>query len=141
MNEAGNLLPEDIKIIAHDLNVSEREVIDMNARMQHSDGSLNQVIGDEDGIEVGDSLASPLINQEQLSINNQEKSQQTALLKQAILLLNDREKDIILKRQLSDNPPTLDDLSKVYKISKERVRQIEAGALEKIKKFIKANIK
>jgi len=141
MNETGNLLPEDIKTIAHDLNVSEREVIDMNARMQHSDGSLNQVIGDEDGIEVGDSLASPLINQEQLSINNQEKSQQTALLKQAILLLNDREKDIILKRQLSDNPPTLDDLSKVYKISKERVRQIEAGALEKIKKFIKANIK
>lgn len=141
MNETGNLLPEDIKTIAHDLNVSEREVIDMNARMQHSDGSLNQVIGDEDGIEVGDSLASPLMNQEQLSINNQEKSQQTALLKQAILLLNDREKDIVIKRQLSDNPPTLDDLSKVYKISKERVRQIEAGALEKIKKFIKANIK
>ena len=141
MNETGNLLPEDIKTIAHDLNVSEREVIDMNARMQHSDGSLNQVIGDEDGIEVGDSLASPLMNQEQLSINNQEKSQQAALLKQAILLLNDREKDIVIKRQLSDNPPTLDDLSKVYKISKERVRQIEAGALEKIKKFIKANIK
>lgn len=141
MSETGNLLPEDIKTIAHDLNVSEREVIDMNARMQHSDGSLNQVIGDEDGIEVGDSLASPLMNQEQLSINNQEKSQQTALLKQAILLLNDREKDIVIKRQLSDNPPTLDDLSKVYKISKERVRQIEAGALEKIKKFIKANIK
>ncbi len=137
-NETGNLLPKDIKRIAHDLNVSEKEVVDMNARMQHSDGSLNQIIGDQDdGIEVGDKLASPIISQEQLVIDNQEKSQQTALLKQAILSLNDREKEIILKRQLSDKPPTLDDLSKVYKVSKERVRQIEASALEKIKKFIK----
>ncbi|MES2676940.1 MAG: RNA polymerase sigma factor RpoH [Pseudomonadota bacterium] len=142
MNETGNLLPEDIKTIAHDLNVSEREVVDMNARLQHSDGSLNQIIGDdEDGIEVGDKLASPLIDQEQLVINHQEKSHQTTLLKQAITLLNDREKDIVVKRQLSETPPTLDDLSKVYKISKERVRQIEAGALEKIKKFIRMNIK
>jgi RNA polymerase sigma-32 factor len=141
-NETGNLLPEEITRIAHDLNVSESEVVDMNARLQHSDGSLNQVIGDEgDGVEVGDKIASPLINQEQLAINNQEKLQQVTLLKQALLQLNDREKDIILKRQLSENPPTLDDLSKVYKISKERVRQVEAGALEKIKKFIRVNRK
>lgn len=139
-NETGNLLPEEITRIAHDLNVSEHEVIDMNARMQNSDGSLNQVIGDEeDGVEVGDKLASPIISQEQLAINTQEKSRQVALLKEAFLLLNDREKDIVMKRQLSDNPPTLDDLSKIYKISKERVRQIEAGALEKIKKFIRVN--
>jgi RNA polymerase sigma-32 factor len=141
-NETGNLLPEEITRIAHDLNVSEGEVIDMNARMQHSDGSLNQIIGDEeDGVEVGDKLASPIISQEQLAINNQEKAHQVSLLKQALLQLNEREKDIVIKRQLSENPPTLDDLSKVYNISKERVRQIEAGALEKIKKFIRANSK
>jgi RNA polymerase sigma-32 factor len=141
-NETGNLLPEEVTRIAHDLNVSEGEVIDMNARMQHSDGSLNQIIGDEeDGVEVGDKIASPIINQEQLAINNQEKAHQVSLLKQALLQLNEREKDIIIKRQLSEDPPTLDDLSKVYNISKERVRQIEAGALEKIKKFIRANSK
>ncbi len=141
-NETGNLLPEQITRIAHDLNVSEGEVVDMNARMQNSDGSLNQVIGDEeDGVEVGDKLASPMVSQEQMAINNQEKSRQVTLLKEALSLLNDREKDIVLKRQLSDNPPTLDDLSKIYKVSKERVRQIEAGALEKIKKFIKLNSK
>jgi RNA polymerase sigma-32 factor len=141
MGETGNLLPEDIKRIAHDLNVSESEVVTMNARMQSSDSSLNQVIGDdEDGVEVGDKIASPLISQEQLSINHQERSRQEALLKQAILLLNDRERDILLKRQLSEDPPTLDDLSKVYKVSKERVRQIEEAALNKIKKFIKSKI-
>ncbi len=141
-NETGNLLPEDIEKIAHDLNVSQKEVVDMNARLQHSDGSLNQIIGDEgDGVEVGDKLASPIINQEQMAIDSQEKSQQVTLLKQALLQLNDREKDIILKRQLSENPPTLDDLSKVYKISKERVRQVESSALDKIKKFIRVNRK
>jgi len=141
-NETGNLMPEDIERIAHDLNVSQKEVVDMNARLQHSDGSLNQVIGDEgDGVEVGDKLASPIISQEQMVIDSQEKSQQVTLLKQALLQLNEREKDIILKRQLSENPPTLDDLSKIYKISKERVRQVESSALDKIKKFIRINRK
>ena len=144
-NETGNLLPSDIKTIAHDLNVSEREVVDMNARLQNSDSSLNQAIGynsdGDDGAEMGDKIASPIINQEQIAINNQEKFRHEILLKQAIEQLNEREKDIILKRQLEENPPTLDDLSKVYNVSKERVRQIEATALEKMKKFIKANSK
>ncbi len=141
-NETGNLLPEEVDRIAHDLNVSKTEVIEMNARMQHSDGSLNQIIGeDDDGVEVGDQLASPNMGQEELAIESQEKLRQAHLLKEAIALLNDREKEIVLKRNLSENPPTLDDLSKIYKISKERVRQIEAAALEKIKKYIKANSK
>ncbi|MCE3254565.1 MAG: polymerase factor sigma-32 [Rickettsiaceae bacterium] len=140
-NETGNLLPEQIKIIAHDLNVSEKEVIDMNARLQHSDGSLNQIIGDEeDGVEVGDKIASNLISQEDLVINNQEKSRQILLLEQAMDQLNNREREILTKRQMSEEQPTLDDLSKIYKISKERVRQIEAAALDKIKKFVKASL-
>ena len=141
-SSTGNLLPEDLTKIAHDLNVSEKEVLEMNSRLQNSDGSLNQIIGDdEDGIEVGDKIASPIISQEQIAINKQEKSRQEILLKQAMLQLNDREKDIIIQRHFGETSPTLDDLSKIYKVSKERVRQIEAAALTKIKKFIKANSK
>jgi RNA polymerase sigma-32 factor len=129
--EVGNLLPSEIKRIAHDLNVSEKEVLDMNLRMQNSDSSLNQIVGgDEDGVEVGDKIASNLDSQEQIVIHNQEEERQKILLKEAILQLKDREKNIILKRQLQDNPPTLEDLSKIYNISKERVRQIEAASLE-----------
>lgn len=136
-NETGNLLPSEIKRIAHDLNVSEKEVVEMNSRLQNSDSSLNQIIGDdEDGVEFGDRLASNLASQEQIMIYNQEEERHKELLKQAIMQLNDREKDIILKRQLKDDPPTLEDLSKIYHISKERVRQIEASSLEKIKKYI-----
>ena len=135
--ETGNLLPEEVARIAHDLNVSEREVIDMNSRLQNSDSSLNYIVGDdEDGVEVGDKLASPLIGQEELVINNQEKSRRAELLHKALQQLNDREREIILKRQLSDNPPTLEDLSKIYKVSKERVRQIEAAGMEKIRKIV-----
>jgi RNA polymerase sigma-32 factor len=140
INDKGNLLPEDLMRIANDLNVSEKEVLEMNSRLQNYDGSLNQTIGDdEDGIEIGDKIASTVISQEQIAINNQEKSRQEIVLKQAMRVLNDREKDIITKRHFDENPPTLDNLSKIYKVSKERVRQIEAVALTKIKKFIKTN--
>ena len=139
-NETGNLLPTDLKKIANNLNVSEKEVLTMNFRMQNTDSSLNQIIGNEDdGSEIGDKISSSIISQEQLAINSQEKFQQKTLLKQAILKLNNREKEIILKRKLNDKPPTLEELSKIYKISKERVRQIEAVALTKIKKFIQNN--
>ncbi|MFT5703336.1 MAG: RNA polymerase sigma-32 factor [Rickettsiales bacterium] len=140
-NETGNLLPSQISKISNYLNVSEKEVINMNARLQNSDGSLNKIIGDdENGSEVGDKLASTDYSQEELVILNQEKSRKNELIKQSLLLLNDREKDIVFQRQLSENPPTLEDLSKIYKVSKERIRQIEAAALDKIGKFIKANI-
>jgi RNA polymerase sigma-32 factor len=139
-SDTGNLLPEQITKIAHDLNVSKKEVVDMNARMQNHDGSLNKIIGeDADGVEVGDKLISPLQSQEELVIENQEKSRQEKLLEEALKILNERERDIIVKRNMSENPPTLEDLSKVYRVSKERVRQIEEAALNKIRKFIKQN--
>lgn len=140
-NETGNLLPAEITRIAHDLNVSEKEVVEMNARMQNSDSSLNQMVGDdEDGVEVGDKIASNLDSQEQIAIRHQEEERRKSLLKQALMQLNDREKDIILQRQLRDNPPTLEDLSKIYNVSKERIRQIEEAALNKIRKFITKKI-
>jgi RNA polymerase sigma-32 factor len=140
-NNVGNLLPEEITKISHDLNVSKKEVVNMNARMQHSDGSLNKIVGGEDGdgFEVGDKLVAPIPSQEELVIDNQEKSRQEELLNQALKLLNEREKDIIINRNMSEKPSTLEALSKVYKVSKERIRQIESAGLEKIKKFIKQN--
>ena len=137
-SDTGNLLPEHIAKIAGDLNVSEKEVVSMNSRLINSDGSLNKIIGDDDGdgIEVGEKIAAPIPSQEEIAIENQEKSRQEALLMQALELLNEREKDIVLQRKLSENPPTLEDLSKIYKVSKERVRQIEEAALNKIKKFV-----
>ncbi|MFT6331797.1 MAG: RNA polymerase sigma-32 factor [Lentimonas sp.] len=140
-SDKGNLLPQEIDRIANDLNVSKKEVINMNARMQNSDGSLNKIIGDDgDGIEVGDKIASEFPSQEEIAIANQEKNRQQELLKEALLILNEREKDIVLKRKLSENPSTLEDLSKVYQVSKERIRQIEEAALKKIGKFVKSQI-
>ncbi len=135
-DETGNLMPAEVKRIAHDLNVSSKEVIDMNSRLQNSDGSLNYVVG-EDGFEIGDQIPSNQPSQEDLAITKQEKLRQSAILKAAIAELNPREKEILVKRQLAEEQPTLEELSKVYKVSKERVRQIEASALDKIKKFFK----
>ena len=134
----GTLAPEHVAQIAQTLGVTEKDVVDMNSRLQQSDSSLNAIIGDEeDGEEVMSSLASSDNNQEFIAIENQEGSRQEALLKNALSKLNEREKDIIAKRQLSENPLTLEELSQIYKVSRERVRQIEANAIDKIRKEIK----
>ncbi len=135
--DEGGLSSEHIETISQDLNVSKQEVIDMNSRLQNSDSSLNQIIGDEeDGVEIIDNLVSHHENQEEILIENQEKSRNEALLKSALTKLNPREKEIIYQRQLSENPATLEELSQIYKISRERIRQIEAGAIAKIKKEV-----
>lgn len=132
----GNLLSSQIETIAADLNVSKTEVVEMNARLQQSDSSLNQLISDDDGEEVIDKIAIDEINQEQLAINNQEKNRREDALRLALGQLNERERSIIQARQLEENPPTLEELSKVYKVSRERIRQIEASAIGKMKKFM-----
>lgn len=129
------LSPAQVKEISRDLNVSEDDIKMMNFRMHNPDSSLNRVIGDDaDGEEVIDKIASNQTSQEQILINSQEKSHREAILKSAFSKLNEREQEIIRMRQLTEPASTLDDLSKIYKISKERVRQIEVAALEKIKK-------
>jgi RNA polymerase sigma-32 factor len=136
-NSEGNLLPEQIDIIAHDLNVSKRDVIDMHARLQHSDSSLNQMVGgDEDGDEIIGNLVSPQESQEDFFIKSQELGRQKQMLKIALSKLKDREKEIIKLRQLNEKPLTLEELIKLYHISRERIRQIEASALNKIKQEI-----
>lgn len=134
---SGVLDPEHITRIAKDLNVSEKDVVDMNSRLQQSDSSLNAMIGDdEDGDEVVNSIAAIQDSQEEIAIENQEKYRQEMMLKQALSTLNEREKDIIIKRQMLENPLTLEELSQIYNISRERVRQIEANAIDKIRKSV-----
>lgn len=130
------LAPEQITRIAGDLNVSEKEVVEMDSRLQNSDTSLNNLISEDDDEEMVSKLAAVEDSQEQIAIDNQEKSQREALLREAFLVLNDREKDILIKRQMSEVSTTLEELSQSYKISRERIRQIESAALEKMKKEI-----
>ena len=140
-NEFG-LSQEKIKHIAETLNVSSQEVIDMDSRLTQSDSSLNHKIGeDEESIESMDLLADTRPNQEQISIENQQKEQRRNLFKKAFEQLNLREQEIIFKRQLSEDSQTLEELSQHYKVSRERIRQIEESALKKLKKIIAESIK
>ncbi len=127
------LLPEEVKKIATDLNVSEREVMEMESRLHSSDSSLNTTIFEDDSGQWIDRIEDETINQEQALALSQEASQKHTLLENALMTLKDRERDIITKRQLRDPSLTLDDLSKEHGVSKERIRQIEARAMEKLK--------
>lgn len=131
------LAPDQVKKIAHDLNVSEKEVVEMDSRLQNSDTSLNNLIGDEEnGDEMSSRIPTTEEDQEQIAIKHQEKSRNEDLLRAAFAVLNEREKDILIKRQMSEVTMTLEELSKTYKISRERIRQLEANAMAKIKKEI-----
>ncbi len=140
-NEFG-LSQEKIKHIAETLNVSSQEVVDMNSRLTQNDSSLNNKINEDDNdVESLDLIADNRPNQEQTSIENQQKNQQRNLFKQAFEKLNPREQEIIFKRQLSEDSQTLEELSQHYKVSRERIRQIEESAIKKLKKTIAELIK
>ena len=132
---------KQIKRIAHDLHVSEKEVADMSSRLSQSDTSLNATIGEEEEKEVGDLLISNDDNQEEIAIKNQEAKQKSVLFRAAFAKLNEREQDILTKRQLLEESMTLEELSQAYKISRERIRQIEENAIRKIKKEIENLLK
>ncbi|MGB0903010.1 RNA polymerase sigma factor RpoH [Halocynthiibacter sp.] len=134
--EEGDLRPENVARIANDLGVTEDEVISMNRRMSGGDASLNATVGsegegtmqwqdwleDDDADQAGDYEAKD------------ELDTRRALLAEAMDALNDREKDILMKRRLEDQPKTLEDLSGEYDVSRERIRQIEVRAFEKLQK-------
>ena len=134
----GDLSPENIEYIATALNVPERDVISMNRRMLGPDQSLNAPVREEGGGEWQDWLEDPETDQEITILENQELAHRSAQLMQAMDVLNDREKHIMSERRLKDEPATLEELSKVYGISRERVRQIEARAFEKLQKTMQA---
>ena len=133
----GDLSPETVKAIATRLEVSEKEVISMNGRLSGPDHSLNAPkIVDGDG-EWQDWLEDESQNQEQSLAETEELDKRTKLLNEAMGQLDIRERHILSQRKLVDTPLTLDELSKEYGISRERVRQIEARAFEKLQKHIK----
>ncbi len=139
IEQSSNAIDEiSIKKIAETLNVDCKEVKDMDSRLSQGDYSLNhQIYNDEiDCIEIGDMMSSSDESQEQIAITNQDLSQKKQIFAQAFLKLDYRQQDILQKRHLDENVSTLEDLSQIYKVSRERIRQIEENALKKIKKEI-----
>lgn len=133
--EEGDLRPENVARIANDLNVTEQEVIDMNRRMAGSDASLNATVGSGDGeltAQWQDWLEDEDADQAQAYAESEELDTRRAMLVQAMDVLNDREKDILMERRLRDDPLTLEELSERYEVSRERIRQIEVRAFEKL---------
>ena len=130
----GDLTPDHVAKIATKLGVKEEEVTSMNRRMGHGgDASLNVSIGGEDGSsEWQDWLQDDTDSQEEILGQDQEHNAKMELLKKAMSALNEREQDIISKRRLADKPMTLEELAIIYGVSRERIRQIEARAFEKL---------
>ncbi|MDF1873555.1 RNA polymerase sigma factor RpoH [Vannielia sp.] len=132
--EEGDLRPENVKRIATELSVTEDEVISMNRRMSGGDASLNATVGsDEDGsAQWQDWLEDEGANQAEDYARDNELQVRRELLVSAMDVLNDREKDILMQRRLKDRPVTLEELSGQYDVSRERIRQIEVRAFEKL---------
>ncbi|MBK5934400.1 RNA polymerase RpoH-like sigma 32 subunit [Rhodovulum imhoffii] len=137
--EDGDLRPENVRRIAHDLNVSEDEVIAMNRRLSGGDASLNATIGSDDdsAAQWQDWLEDETADPARAYAEQDELQNRREMLMEAMDVLNDREKDILMQRRLKENPVTLEDLSGVYDVSRERIRQIEVRAFEKLQKRMK----
>ena len=136
--EDGDLRPENVSRIATELKVSEDEVISMNRRMSGGDSSLNTKINSdgESDAEWQDWLEDEAADHVEKFESKEELDLRRALLVKAMSDLTEREKEIISSRQLSDEPKTLEELSRVFKVSRERVRQIEVKAFEKLREKI-----
>ena len=133
--EEGDLRPENVAQIATELNVTEKEVIDMNRRLTAGDASLNAQVGSGDGDSAAqwqDWLEDTDANQAEAYAESEELDTRRQMLVAAMDTLNDREKDILMERRLRDDPMTLEDLSSRYGVSRERIRQIEVRAFEKL---------
>ena len=132
--EEGDLSPEAVKQIATTLEVTEQDVIDMNRRLEGPDHSLNALLRSESDTEWQDWLVDESASQETVLAEEDELVHRRELLGEAMHVLNDREKHILTERRLKEEPTTLEDLSVQYGISRERVRQIEAEALRKLRR-------
>jgi len=132
--QEGDLRDEQVKEISKRLNVNSNEVINMNRRMMGQEKSLNAPIKSGETDEWQDWLVDDHLDQELQTSQKQEFDDKKDLLYDSIKILNDREKEILEARRLSENPKTLEELSKKYKISRERIRQIETKAFEKLQK-------
>ena len=136
--EDGDLPPEIVTTIATKLEVPESDVVNMNRRLASPDHSLNAPLRVDGEGEWQDWLVDQEDSQESKLGDRQELGLRRDLLKNAMKTLNDRERHILTERRLRDEPVTLEDLSRKYNISRERVRQIEVRAFEKLQKSIKS---
>ena len=134
--EEGDLKKEQVKEISDRLNVNPEEVVSMNRRLMGQEKSLNDPIKSDDKGEWQDWIADDGLDQELYISQKQELDEKKNLLQESIKLLNEREKKILEDRKLSENPKTLDELSKKYNISRERIRQIETRAFEKLQRVM-----
>ncbi len=133
-NQDGDLRDEQVEEISKRLDVDSDEVINMNRRMMGQEKSLNDPIKSGETEEWQDWLVDEGLDQELMVSQQQEYNDKKELLKSSMKILNEREKEIIIARRLTENPSTLEDLSKKFRISRERIRQIETRAFEKLQK-------
>ena len=136
----GELEPAQAALLASKLNVSEREIIDMNRRMSTRDVSLNAPVSDDDAAEFQDTLVDDSPNPEVLTAEREERDYRMGLLNAAMATLPDRERHIFVERRLKDDPVTLEELGNEYGISRERVRQLEVRAFDKVKRAMAAAV-
>ena len=141
VTNTGDLNPEHVNEISKRLNVKKEEVISMNRRLHGKEKSLNDPIKDEDGLEWQDWLVDSGLDQELKLSQDQELNERKKLMNDSMSILNIREKEILIARRLSEDISTLEDLSQKYKISRERIRQIETKAFEKLQKAMLNNTK
>lgn len=132
--EEGDLSPEVVREIATTLEVTEQDVVEMNRRLEGPDHSLNAMLRTDGETEWQDWLVDDSSSQEQVLAEEDELSHRRGMLDEAMKTLNERERHILTERRLKDEPTTLEDLSSQYGISRERVRQIEVRAFEKLQK-------
>jgi RNA polymerase sigma-32 factor len=133
-NQDGDLKDEQVNEISKKLGVKSDEVVNMNRRMMGQEKSLNEPIKDGEKGEWQDWIVSEDLDQELFVAQQQEMDEKKNLLHRSIKILTDREREILQDRKLSNEPKTLEELSKKYKISRERIRQIETKAFEKLQK-------
>ena len=133
-NQEGDLRDEHVEEISKRLDVNTNEVVNMNRRLMGHEKSLNDPIKAGETDEWQDWLVDDSLDQELIISQKQEYEDKKELLTQGMTILNDREKEILKERRLSESPKTLEELSKKYKISRERIRQIETKAFEKLQK-------
>jgi RNA polymerase sigma-32 factor len=136
--DEGDLAPETVKAIAERLDVTETEVVEMNRRLEGGDRSLNVPLRVDSDTDWQDWLVDEAASQETNLVEADEFDHRRSLLHRAMSVLNERERHILTERRLKDEPTTLEELSGEYGISRERVRQIEVRAFEKLQRAIKS---
>ncbi len=139
--EGGDLTPEAVASIAADLDVPEAEVVEMNRRLAANDSSLNTRMGEDQDTEWQDLLSDDRPNQEARFAESQELGTRRAILHDVLGSLGERDREILVARRLRDEPLTLEELSRRFDISRERVRQIEVRAFERVQRAVLAGAK